>query len=97
VQGVYIRSQNDLRRALGDQPVFDLITFEGGNEAATANYEDGKLLIVEFSTPQFSIDTDNRVKQFFAKTRRPRRFIFAASGITKFLFSMRAANLPPMN
>jgi hypothetical protein len=66
-RAVYISNPNDLRKALGDRSVFNLISFEGGTEAVTGNYEAGKLLIVEYSTPQFSIDADNKVKQFFAE------------------------------
>jgi hypothetical protein len=64
---VYISNSNDLRKNLGERPVFNLITFEGGTEAVTAHYDAGKLLIVEYSTPQFSIDADNRIKQFFTE------------------------------
>lgn len=64
-QAVYIRNQEELRKTLGERPVFNLINFEGGTEAATASYDAGKLLIVEYSTPQFSIDADNRIKQFY--------------------------------
>lgn len=66
-QAVLIKSQDDLRKNLGDRPVFDLINFAGGTEAATAQYEAGKLLIVEFNTPQFSIDADEKVKQRLAE------------------------------
>ena len=40
---IYILNADDLRKALGDRPVFDLIIFEGGTEAVTANYDAGKL------------------------------------------------------
>lgn len=63
-QAVYIRTSDELRNTLPNQPVLDLITFAGGTEAVKADYTAGKLLIVEFSTPQFSIDADNQVKQF---------------------------------
>ena len=66
-QAVYIRTSDDLRNTLPDHPVLDLITFAGGTEAVKADYNAGKLLIVEFSTPQFSIDADNRVKQFLTE------------------------------
>lgn len=66
-KAVLIKSQNELRGALGERPVFDLIDFAGGTEAVTAPYEAGKLLIVEYNTPQFSIDTDNQVKQRLAE------------------------------
>jgi len=62
-RAVYISNANDLRKALGERAVFDLINFEGGTEAVTANYDAGKLLIVEYSTPQFSIDADSRINQ----------------------------------
>lgn len=67
---VYISNKSELQNALGARPVFDLIPFEGGTEAVTANYNAGKLLIVEYPTPQFSIEADNRVKQFF-ETNQP--------------------------
>ena len=62
-----IKNANDLRNALGERPVFDLIDFEGGTEAVTAPYEAGKLLIVEYNTPQGSIDTDEKVRQRLAE------------------------------
>jgi len=37
------------------------VTFEGGTEAVTANYGQSQLLIVEFNTPQFSVDNDQRI------------------------------------
>jgi hypothetical protein len=63
-----IKNANDLRGALGERPVFDLIDFEGGTEAVVAPYEAGKLLIVEYNTPQGSIDTDEKVKQLLNET-----------------------------
>lgn len=59
----YIMKPDDLRKALGDRPVFDLIDFAGGTEAVTAPYPQGKLLIIEYSTPQASVDADNKIKQ----------------------------------
>ncbi|MDQ3799685.1 MAG: hypothetical protein M3384_09555 [Acidobacteriota bacterium] len=58
-----IKNTNDLRNTLGERPVFDLIDFEGGTEGVTAPYAAGKLLIVEYNTPQASIDADEKVKQ----------------------------------
>ena len=52
-----------LKQALGDRPVFDLIDFSAGTEAVTAPYEAGKLLIVEYTTPQASVDADNKINQ----------------------------------
>jgi len=41
--------------------VLDVLTFDGGTEAVAANYGQTQLVIVEFTTPQFSIDNDSRV------------------------------------
>jgi hypothetical protein len=63
-----IKNADGLRQALGSREVFDLIDFEGGTEAVTAPYESGKLLIVEYNTPQGSIETDAKVIQRLAET-----------------------------
>lgn len=63
----YIRNANELRSALGEQPIFGSVEFVGGTEAVTAPYPQGKLLIVEYSTPQASVDTDNKVKQILGE------------------------------
>jgi hypothetical protein len=66
-QAVHISNSEELRQALGERPIFSLISFEGGNEAATANYAAGKLLIVEYASPQLSVEADNSFKQFMAE------------------------------
>lgn len=53
----------DLRRALGERPVLDLIDFTGGTEAVAAAYPQGKLLIVEHATPQASVEMDTKTVQ----------------------------------
>ena len=50
-----------LQWAVPNQPVLDAISFEGGTEAVAADYGQSKLLIVEFTTPQLSIDNDSRI------------------------------------
>lgn len=47
-----------LKRILGPRDVIDLIDFTGGTETATAPYDAGKLLIVEYPTPQASSAAD---------------------------------------
>lgn len=59
----YILNGDDLRKALGERSVFDLINPGNGVEAVTASYPQGKLLIVEYPTPQASIETDALIKQ----------------------------------
>ena len=60
---VHIKNADELKKSLGDRPIFSSIDFAGGTEAATAPYEAGKLLIVEFNTPQASVDADNLINQ----------------------------------
>lgn len=48
----------ELQTALGQRAVIDLIDFSGGTEAVTASYPAGKLLIVEYTNPQSSIEAD---------------------------------------
>lgn len=66
---IYIKNANELRNALGEQPIFSAVDFVGGTEAVTATYPQGKLLIVEYSTPQASVDTDNKVKQILGENQ----------------------------
>ncbi|HJZ79269.1 MAG TPA: hypothetical protein VKD91_02955 [Pyrinomonadaceae bacterium] len=58
---LYAVSLQQLKSFLGNQPVIDAVSFEGGTEAVVANYGQAQLVIVEFTTPQFSIDTDQRI------------------------------------
>lgn len=67
-RATYILNQDDLRNALGERPVFDSINFESGTEAVTAPYGQGKLLVVEFMTPQASVDADEKISRELAKT-----------------------------
>lgn len=63
----YILNRNDLQNALGNRPALDTIEFQSGTEAVTAPYDQGKLLIVEFSTPQASVDADAKITQALAQ------------------------------
>lgn len=65
---VYIRNTDELKKSLGERPIFSSIDFAGGTDAATAPYEAGKLLIVEFNSPQTSIDADNLINQRLAES-----------------------------
>lgn len=57
---------NDLQSSLGERPVLSIIEFIPGTEAVTAPYPAGTLVIVEFASPQLSVETDSKVKQFLA-------------------------------
>ena len=58
---IYVVSLNALKSILNNQLVFDALDFEGGTEAVVANYGQSQLVIVEFTTPQLSIDNDSRI------------------------------------
>ncbi|MFS8087119.1 MAG: DUF6599 family protein [Acidobacteriota bacterium] len=58
---LYAVTLNGLKSIVPAQPTLDALTFEGGAEAVTANYGQSRLVIVEFTTPQFSIDSDLRI------------------------------------
>ena len=57
----YVVTLDGLRAAIPNQPVLDAMTFEGGTEAVVANYGQAQLVIVEFTTPQFSVDNDSKI------------------------------------
>lgn len=86
-QSTYILNPADLRNALGNRPVFDLIEFESGTEAVTAPYGQGKLLLIEFSTPQSSVDADEKIKQKLAETaQHPPVFYRRIGNYNAFVF-----------
>jgi hypothetical protein len=58
---VYAVNKGALLDVIPNQPIFKELTFEGGTEAVVANYAKSQLVIVEFTTPQFSVDNDQRI------------------------------------
>jgi hypothetical protein len=58
---VYVVNASQLIFSIPSQPVLKEINFEGGTEAVVANYGQAQLVIVEFTTPQFSVDNDQRI------------------------------------
>lgn len=83
----YILNAEDLHNALGARTVFEAIDFTGGTEAVTAEYPQGKLLIVEYTTPQFSVEADTRIKQKLAETvQNPPIFYRRIGNYNAFVF-----------
>src|SRR5205809_2125319 len=66
-QSKFVNSSPDLKTALPGRPVLDLVDFAAGTEAVTAPYPAGQLLIIEYSSPQLSIEADNNFKNFLAQ------------------------------
>ena len=54
----YVVSLQALKNLLPQQRALDVISFEGGAEAAIANYDAGKVLIIEFNTARIASDND---------------------------------------
>jgi len=65
----YARSLPELQKAAGNQPALDAFDFDSGVEAATAKYAGGRLVIVEFPTPQHSVDADARINERLAQLK----------------------------
>ena len=87
-RATYTNNTNDLRKALGERAVFDLIDFAGGTEAVTASYDAGKLLIVEYTSPQVSIEADAQFKQRLAaqEPQNPPVFYRRIGNYSAFVF-----------
>ena len=86
-KAIHIDNSADLKKALGERNVFDFIDFTGGNDAATANYDEGKLLLVEFASPQISFETDNLIKQRLAESpQNPPIFYRRIGNYNAFVF-----------
>ena len=66
---LYSVDTQGLKKAVGDQPVLDALSFHGGAEAAVANYSGTRLVLVEFNTPQIATDNDQRVVAKFQELR----------------------------
>ena len=65
----YARNLPELQKVAGNQPALDAFDFDSGVEAVTANYEAGRLVIVEFPTPQHSVDADARINERIAQLK----------------------------
>jgi hypothetical protein len=66
---VYAGSLPALQKAAGNSPALDAFSFDDGTEAATAKYEGGRLVIVEFPTPQHSVEADASINERIAQLR----------------------------
>jgi hypothetical protein len=64
-----------------------LIEFESGTEGVTAPYGDGKLLIVEYMTPQASVDADAKINEKLANSaQNPPVFYRRIGNYNAFVF-----------
>ena len=65
----YAVSLPALQKAAGNRPALDAFDFDEGTEAVTATYGDSRLVIVEFPTPQHSVDADTRINERIAQLK----------------------------
>jgi hypothetical protein len=66
-EATFITDAASLKKAVGDRPVLNIIDFAGGTEAVIAPYPAGKLVIVEFTNPQASIDADTAIQAYLVQ------------------------------
>jgi hypothetical protein len=59
----YAVSLPALQAAAGNQPIFAALEFENGTEAITAPYMAGRLVIIEYTTPQIAASNDARIRE----------------------------------
>jgi hypothetical protein len=58
---MYAVTSEGLLLSVPNQPILKEVSFEGGTEAVASSYGQSQLVIVEFTTPQFSIENDLRI------------------------------------
>lgn len=76
----------DLKSALPGRPILDLVDFTAGTEAVTAPYSAGQLLIIEYSSPQLSVEADNNFKNFLAQNNDGHTFYKRTGNYNIFVF-----------
>jgi hypothetical protein len=83
-----INNINDLRKIFPNNNLLELVKFAGGTEGVTADYEQGKLLIVEFTNPQLATESDEKFKQFLTATpQSPQVFYRRIGNYATFVFN----------
>lgn len=67
----YAVSLEGLQRLLPNQRVLDGVSFEGAAEAVVADYDSGKLVIIEFNTARIAGDNDWNIRTKINELRGP--------------------------
>jgi hypothetical protein len=68
-RAIYAISLRTLQEAAGQQPIFESINFNEGAEAAIADYDASRLVIVEYATPQIAAERDAALTARLAELR----------------------------
>lgn len=77
----------ELQTALGQRAILEQIDFAAGTEAVTAQYDAGKLLIVEYTSPQASSEAD----QIFSQLNDPSTAYRRIGNYNVFVFDVADA------
>jgi hypothetical protein len=75
---VFVADKAELKRVAGNEPVLEAIDFTGGTEAVTAVYPHGRVVIIEYTNPQSSVDADTKIQQFIGSTQH--NFVYRRIG-----------------
>jgi hypothetical protein len=75
-----INDAGDLKKLFPNNPLLDLVKFDGGTEGVTADYQQGKFLLIEFTNPQISIESDEVFKQFITTTPQTQQVSYRRVG-----------------
>lgn len=73
-KAILVSNSAAFSKAVGDQPssqAAQAVVFTTGTEAVVADYEAGKLAIVEFTTPQMAADADAKIQAKLGETPGP--------------------------
>ncbi len=61
-QVLYAIDNETLKRMFSNQTVLDVVSFDGGAEAAAGEYGPQKLVVIEYNTASLATDNDQRIK-----------------------------------
>jgi hypothetical protein len=59
---LYAIDNETLKRMFSNQTVLDVVSFDGGAEAAAGEYGPQKLVVIEYNTASLATDNDQRIK-----------------------------------
>ncbi len=92
----FATNATELNAGLGERPILSLIDFRAGTEAVAAQYDAGKLLIVEYASPQGSVDADAKFTEALANDPQAATTAYRRIGnYNAFVFD--AANISAAN
>lgn len=66
-----VSSLPELQKVAGDRAIFSELDFAAGTQAVTANYDKSRLVIIEFLTPQMSVEMDGKIQNKLGELNLP--------------------------